>query len=237
VPHADISRSASARSRYGDPDRRPSRRVGTSQWRRLLRGSISAMPSCTGPSPRPMTFRISRARAGNRRSITSRFRRSAASTSAVARTRSQPTVVNGRRPSSRAAPGASRTYQLSCRSAAPRSSSQVLISTTIRIRRTGSKASRSIHPRMRPRTIVTSRRVIQPRPLSRRSTYPEHRAWTRSRCRGPPSTVGATPRSSNSSPRDRRSARPRPLTGWPCRIRSTRYMAAKHRQPMRAQPG
>ena len=95
--------------------------------------------------------------------------------------------------------GRSVRYHANCRSTRPMSSSRVLISTTIRSPVRASNARRSIQPRDRPWAISTSLAVCHSCARSRRSTYPEHWAWTASRCRGS-SRIGGRMINSTSSP-------------------------------------
>jgi len=124
------------------------------------------------------TARMSLARSGNPTRSSSRSRRTAVSTSSVSRRRSHVRTFVGRQPIAAATSRAPRSYQLSCRSIAPRSSSWVLISMMISVDEPGWKARMSIHPCHRPWTISTSLRVDQPCRARRRPTYAEHRPWS-----------------------------------------------------------
>jgi hypothetical protein len=136
----------------------------------------------------------------NARSNALRFRVIASSFCSLASTSTHVTMRRGRHPRSSDTRRATRSYQPTCRSRAPRSSIVVLISMTRSVPVRGSKASRSIQPRQRPSTIATSRAVSHPAPRSRRSTYPEQRACTASRWRRSPTITGERRVRSSSRP-------------------------------------
>ena len=166
--------------------RRPSTRDGRIHEVRRDRGSISASARLGRDGSRPpsaATAASSRARPGNNRARASRFSRRRVSTASVARSRRQPVILVGRQPSRRAAPQASRSYQFSDRSIAPRSRSSVFTSITRRPPLAGCHARTSIHPRDRPSPISTSVATCQPNRSRRRATWVVQVAWTRSRCR------------------------------------------------------